>query len=772
MKKRAKKKPQKRGMAERKTQTKRVVNVPYKTIAMGIGLWVFVVWLFFGEGVARHIDIAEGQRASVNITATVDFDCEDLSETAFSRTKASAAVPPVFTIDPAPEQHAIRMISELFNRLAKIYVSPSNEVVRVGRSIDDLLMGSSVGAGAKEFVMAFPSNQVAKSKGSLIASIRKVMESGVLSDASRQIRFNNDANDLLTIASPDGTPRKTVSQEKIFSIKGAIRKISEPIQDLGSRKLIEQLLGSIVKENMTYNEAITKELRKKAVEAVAPVIKHYPKDTTLIRAGEAATPQTLLLLHKHEEARQLSQDSWEQFLEILGNGILLLAGLITIVVILYIVEPKIIRQPSQVFLLILFSVISLSLARGLTYLSAQYEVVSTSLLMYLLPQALTILLASILLNGRAAICLGLWISFATAVLLNQSFNVFALSLFITVTATSTARNIHRRSSLFRAGFWVCAIKILFVLVAGILNRPVVSVIVGQVVAAIISGVFSTALALLLIPIFEKLFKITTDITLLELSDMGHPLLQKMAIQAPGTYHHSLMVATLAQTAAEAIGANSLLVRVCAYYHDIGKMAKPEFFTENIQQKENPHDELSPHMSALIISSHVKEGLALARRHKLPQPILDGIEQHHGNGLIGFFFQKAKEQKGDSELINEADFRYGGPPAVSPEMAILALADTAEAASRSLEKPSVTKIENLMNDLFAAKIKGGLLDHADLTLAQINAVKTAFVFSLSNMLHGRIPYPKDHENKTSKPTEKAVNPAPEHSSVDDLAESEA
>jgi putative nucleotidyltransferase with HDIG domain len=283
---------------------------------------------------------------------------------------------------------------------------------------------------------------------------------------------------------------------------------------------------------------------------------------------------------------------------------------------------------------------------------------------------------------------------------------------------------------------------------------------------------ATVMVQLLIPFFEKLFKITTDITLLELSDMGHPLLQKMAIQAPGTYHHSLMVATLAQNAAEAIGANSLLVRVCAYYHDIGKMAKPEFFTENIQHKENPHDELSPHMSALVIISHVKEGLALAKRHKLPQPILDGIEQHHGNGLISFFYHKAKTQQkkiaasgGVPETINESDFRYGGALPSSPEMAVLSLADASEAASRSIEKPTPQKVSNLVDDIFATKINDGQMDLAELTMAQIIQVKQSIVFSLSNMLHGRVPYPKDHENKRNQPTEEPSDPAQESKKTD-------
>jgi putative nucleotidyltransferase with HDIG domain len=413
-------------------------------------------------------------------------------------------------------------------------------------------------------------------------------------------------------------------------------------------------------------------------------------------------------------------------------------------------------------LLVILSLFTLGLARLFTYLSVQYALFSPSLLVYLVPHALAILLAGILLGGPAAICLGLWTSFATAVLFNQSFTVFALGILITITATSTARNVHRRSSLFKAGLWVCAVKVLFVLVSAILDRPIMAVLTGQVVAAILSGMISTVLALLLIPLFEKLFKITTDITLLELSDMGHPLLQKMAIQAPGTYHHSLMVATLAQNAAEAIGANSLLIRVCAYYHDIGKMAKPEFFTENIQHKDNPHDELSPHMSALVIVSHVKEGLTLAKRHKLPQPILDAIEQHHGNGLISFFYHKAKvqmEKDLTSENINDSDFRYGGAPAVSPEMAILSLADASEAAARSIEKPTPQKITNMMDDIFAMKIRDGQMDHAALTMAQINIVKQSFIFSLSNMLHGRIPYPKDHENKPNQSARKSSSPNP-------------
>jgi len=755
-----------KSIAERKTETTRKTEVPYKAIGLGLLLWVFVSWLFFGSGIIRHIDIAEGQRVPTTIVASVDFECENLTETAFIRTKAESAVPPVFNIDPMPEKHTSEIVGKIFTRLHQLTTASSNQVQAINNSLDDLLTGSTV--TAEELATLLPEIQLISVKTALATNIAAVMSAGILSDEYQRTLFRDAPDRKLTIIAPKTSA--TVTQQDIYSIRSARRAICKNLDDVRQRELTERLLVILVTDNMTYDETATMVLRNNAIEQVEPVMQQHLTGSTLVRAGEPATQQTLLLLKHHEQKRQEEQEVIEQAMEILGNSILLLAGLIATAVILRIIAPKIIDRPDQLLLLVILSLFTLATARLFTYLSVQYELISPALIMYLVPHALAILLAGILLGGSAAIALGFWTSFATAVLFDQSFNVFALGILITITATSTARNVHRRSSLFQAGLWVCAVKVLFVLVSATLNRPVVPVLIGQLFSAILAGMLSTVLVLLLIPVFEKIFKITTDITLLELSDMGHPLLQKMAIQAPGTYHHSLMVATLAQNAAEAIGANSLLIRVCAYYHDIGKMAKPEFFTENIQHKENPHDELSPHMSALVIISHVKEGLALAKRHKLPQPILNAIEQHHGNGLISFFYHKAKvEQQKDLEhahatktAINDSDFRYGGAPAVSPEMAILSLADASEAAARSIEKPTPKKITNMMDEIFSMKIRDGQMDYASLTMAQINIVKQSFIFSLSNMLHGRIPYPKDHDNNPNQPTEKSSSPAKRNS----------
>ena len=271
------------------------------------------------------------------------------------------------------------------------------------------------------------------------------------------------------------------------------------------------------------------------------------------------------------------------------------------------------------------------------------------------------------------------------------------------------------------------------------------VIAGQAAAGFASGMACAFLASLLIPLFEFLFGITTDLTLLELTDLGHPLLQRLAIEAPGSYHHSIVVANLGQSAASRIGANALLIRVAGYFHDIGKLVKPEFYTENQHTRENPHDDLSPSMSALVIKSHVKEGVALARQFKLPACVIDAIEQHQGTGLVSFFYHRARqlqeESKGDTE-VNEGDYRYDGPRPRSREMAILSLADAVEAAARSLEKPTPTRIESLVNEVADSKLRDGQLDASGLTLSELAAVKTSFVFSLANMLHVRIAYPQD------------------------------
>ena len=278
----------------------------------------------------------------------------------------------------------------------------------------------------------------------------------------------------------------------------------------------------------------------------------------------------------------------------------------------------------------------------------------------------------------------------------------------------------------------------------------------------INGFVAVFIVMATSKIFEAIFGELTNFTLLELSDSSHPLLKRMVIEAPGSYHHSLIVSNLAEAGADAIGANSLLTRVGAYYHDIGKMVKPEYFTENQLAMGNKHDDLEPSMSRLVILNHVKEGVELAKKHKLNQKIIDFIPEHHGTSLIYYFYQRALEE-GDEEQIGEENYRYPGPKPQSKETAIVLLADSSEGATRSLDEHTHQKISDVVRKVINNKFIDGQLDECNLTLREIDTIANAFVRVLSAMYHNRVKYPEKsdghHHKKSSK--ENSHPPAKDH-----------
>jgi putative nucleotidyltransferase with HDIG domain len=258
--------------------------------------------------------------------------------------------------------------------------------------------------------------------------------------------------------------------------------------------------------------------------------------------------------------------------------------------------------------------------------------------------------------------------------------------------------------------------------------------------AFVGGPISVGVVSFLLPALESAFGITTDTRLLELSNQNLPLLKRLSLEAPGTYQHSLSVSNLVEAGADAVGANALLLRVCAYYHDVGKLVKPEYFVEN-QRNGNPHDALLPSMSALVIQSHVKEGLELAREAKLPLPIRQAIATHHGTKLIRYFFNKAQERSGEEKSeVRESDYRYPGPRPHTKELGILLLADAVEAAARTLDNPTPTKVQAMISKIFSNALEDEQLDECELTFSELDKVASAFLWVLTNMYHHRIDYP--------------------------------
>lgn len=385
-------------------------------------------------------------------------------------------------------------------------------------------------------------------------------------------------------------------------------------------------------------------------------------------------------------------------------------------------------------------------------------------LLLLLPYAFAPLVISVLLGRNHGLFAAVFVSLFGSIIFRGVDAVFLvmslISGFISVFVTLQVR---RRSRLIRAGVyvgiatWVLAVSFgLITFTLEDLGSTDWELLGWQTGAAIGSGILTAILVSGALPMLESLFGITTDISWLEIADLNHPLLRRLSTEAPGTYHHSLMVASLAEAAAEKINANATLCRVCAYFHDIGKLVKPEYFTENINDDRNPHDDLAPTMSALIIIAHVKEGVDLALKYKLNHQIIDVIRQHHGTSLVWYFYKRARQQQEDARVggkimnireedipeVREESFRYPGPKPQFRESGIVSLADSVESASRSLVKPTPQKIEQLVSDIINNRIADGQLDDCDLTLKEIKAIGESFRFSLKNILHSRISYPKD------------------------------
>nr|MBA2431776.1 HDIG domain-containing protein [Chthoniobacterales bacterium] len=392
----------------------------------------------------------------------------------------------------------------------------------------------------------------------------------------------------------------------------------------------------------------------------------------------------------------------------------------------------------------------------------------------LAPYAFAPLVLSVLLGRNHGLYAAIFASLWTRILFGAfDAPLLACALISGFVAVYLTLQVRRRSRMVRAGFGVGVALWLLSLAFGLIGpidlfTPAANdwqMLGIQSAFAIFNGILTATIVGGILPMIEHLFRITTDISWLELSDLNHPLLKRMTIEAPGTYHHSLVVANLAESAAEAIGANRTLCRVCSYFHDVGKLVKPDYFTENMNFERNPHDDLAPTMSALIIIAHVKEGVDLALKHGLNRRITDIIQEHHGTSLVYYFYKRALQQQEDARAggkimnmreddvpeVSEESFRYAGPRPQTKESAIISLADMVESASRSLEKPTPPKIEQLVTDLIEQRIADRQLDECDLTLAELRTIAERFRFTLMTMMHTRIAYPK-HDTKTGSTRE--------------------
>lgn len=436
--------------------------------------------------------------------------------------------------------------------------------------------------------------------------------------------------------------------------------------------------------------------------------------------------------------------------------------------------PATLKKNSRVLLMLLATLVQLLAFRFSVFLADSFtsSEMSRAFAFLVAPYAFSPMLMTVLLGRNHGTFVAIYAALLSGLMVPAEaalpFMIFALiSGFVAVYLTHQLR---RRSRLISAGAYVGFACIVLGFALGYILFPVDGTpeaweIMGRkCLAAILVSVLTAMIVGGVLPLLEGLFGITTNSSWLELADLNHPLLKRLTLEAPGTYHHSLVVATLAEAAAESVGANPVMCRVCAYFHDIGKLNKPQYYIENVSDGvSNPHDDLTPTMSAIIVIAHVKDGIDLALKYKLKSEIIDIIREHHGTSLVQFFYYRALKQREEVEndvaegnareedvpRVDEESFRYPGPRPQTKESAIISLADSVESASRSLQKPTVQKIEQLIEDIFQSRLSDGQLDRASLTLRDLATIKESFATSLRSMMHARISYPKLPEEGAKK-----------------------
>lgn len=513
-----------------------------------------------------------------------------------------------------------------------------------------------------------------------------------------------------------------IKQEQLAEFKANLR---DSIQAMAIPNELKQLGINMgvprLKANLLYDHNKTMEEKKKAAEAVEKVI--YKKGQFIVQAGQPVTEAQIEMLSE----LGLLQNHKADIPLIAGTALAVFMSLGIGVIYLIYFERTILYRP----LIILMTGSVLVLVAGLTYAAGLFN-------SYLIPSAMAGMLLAVLVNVRAGMIINTVMALLAGLLTDMQVTPVIMTMIGGMAGISVLKTIQQRNTLVWAGIVVAAVNAAAVfsfemLAQGGWLEPLYSSFRG-----VLGGILASVLTIGTLPIWENLFGIVTPIKLVELGNPNQPVLKRLLLETPGTYHHSIIVANLAESAADAIGANGLLARVGAYYHDIGKLERPYFFKENQLSVENPHDKLDPELSTRIITSHAADGLELARKYKVPSIIQDFIVEHHGTTPVVYFFHKAKNQ--GKEEVELEDFRYPGPKPRSRETAIIMLADTVEAAVRAMTDHTPEKVEALIRKLIREKLDDGQFDDCNLTIRDMNTIALTFTSVITGIFHERVKYP--------------------------------
>lgn len=589
-------------------------------------------------------------------------------------------------------------------------------------------------------------------KTRLESLIDQLLNQGIIDQNKSNIQV-----EVITVVNPTESTERPINIARVRDLREANEfaqfQLNRSFNEERAQLAIE-LYNKVIGPNFKYNEERRQQRIAEAISNISPTKGAMATGQVIIRRGDMVTSETVNILESLNAARSINATEFERWTRFSGGVILIIV--ISLVFYMYLfLYRRSISSHNGLFLLVFLTMSLISIAN----LVLMYFDVANA---FVIPVAIAPIILTIIFDSRVGIMAA--ITMAALIGLVHGFDYeYTIATFAACSmGVFSVRDVRNRSQFFFTTPGIVFITYLISMGAFSLS------VMEEWEVILQNGVFISINCLFIlftypiILLFEKIFGVTTDFTLLELGDTNQPLLKELMNKAPGTFHHSLQVANLSEAAASSINANPLLVRVGALYHDIGKMVKPEYFVENQAGGFNEHDKLKPQMSAMVIKSHVSEGVKMARDYNLPKVIIDFIETHHGTSVIRYFFEKAKanEEEVEKDTPIEETFRYDGPLPSTKETGILLLADGIEAASRAMKNPTYSKLESLVNRMVDDRVSEGQLSHSPLTFHDLHEIKESFISILVGVYHSRIEYPDDE--KTTKEIEEEAR----KTSIDD------
>lgn len=704
---------------------------------------IFIVAMFpRGESIESEVTVGSVWIKD-DLIASTTFEILKNAET-YEREIAQAAngVLPVYLRDKSVIDvtiDSVKKYNSLIVRLTGINRQPAgflNQTFLSNRSFQIFYNFKNESSRYKE-LKARSLNEILRLANVLIENI---YDKGLL-----DLAFNEIKSDSISIR--NGKYERAYSKTLFYDRITVINFINGFIaKNIGSEPEVSEAFTEYVtfflKSNIVFSSELTELAKKSAKEKIPRNIGIVNENERIVAKHDRISPEIKLKIDSYRIAKGEDTGFWTRFSQSFGKAIHILIILVLIIIYIYLFRKRIYNDNVKILLI---AIIILFIS-ALTFLI--YKVNVSAPIEFLVVVPVASMLLTIVFDSRIGFYGTVVISLIVGGLRGNDYVFTVMNIVAGGLSAYTVRDIKNRTQIFRSFFYILLGYVISIVAFGLERFDSFGQMAASFAFAASNALMSPVFTYGLIIFIERIFKITTDLTLLELTDFNHPLLKDLARNAPGTFNHTMMMATLAETASEAVGANPILARVGAYFHDIGKSLDPDTFVENQLNTENKHEKLPPERSAQLIQNHVKRGIELAESYELPHEVINFIPMHHGTMVISFFFDKAKNLYGE-EKVNIKDYRYLGPKPNTKETAIVMLADACESTVRSLTDADAEKIENVINNIVNARLEDGQLDEAPLTFRDIKKIKESFHNILIGQHHKRIKYPNQDEIEISK-----------------------